>query len=207
MKKKKSDLKVMIFFIIIGIALFGYTGYVVKDEFFKKEEPVIEKKLRSLELYGYSIRERDNEVFKNNFHELEKVLNENPIDYSKYAEYVSKLFIIDLFTLDNKLTSTDIGGLDYLYKDLKENFKENMGASLYKNVVSNLDGKRTQKLPIVTSVTSESVETTKYKYNGKEYEAYNVKLKWEYKEDLGYEKALKVTLIKDSDKLYVVKGE
>ena len=207
MKKKKSDLKVMIFFIIIGIALFGYTGYVVKDEFFKKEEPVIEKKLRSLELYGYSIRERDNEVFKNNFHELEKVLNENPIDYSKYAEYVSKLFIIDLFTLDNKLTSTDIGGLDYLHKDLKENFKENMGASLYKNVVSNLDGKRTQKLPIVTSVTSESVETTKYKYNGKEYEAYNVKLKWEYKEDLGYEKALKVTLIKDSDKLYVVKGE
>ena len=108
MKKKKSDLKVMIFFIIIGIALFGYTGYVVKDEFFKKEEPVIEKKLRSLELYGYSIRERDNEVFKNNFHELEKVLNENPIDYSKYAEYVSKLFRIDLFTLDNKLTSTDI---------------------------------------------------------------------------------------------------
>ncbi len=203
--KKKNDIFVIIVFLLIGIALFGYTGYRLKKEFHK--EDVVEKKLLSLDLYGYSLKERDSELFKTNFKELEKALNENPIDYSKYAELASKLFIIDLFTLDNKLTSTDIGGLEFVHKDLKENYKEYMGATLYKNVVSNLDGKRTQKLPVVTSITSEEPVTTSYKYNGKEYEAFDVTLNWEYKEDLGYETKLKVTLIKDSDKLYVVKGE
>ena len=203
--KKKSDIITIIIFLLIGVALFGYTGYRIKNEFHKEE--VVEKKLLSLDLYGYSLRERDSELFKTNFKELEKALNENPINYSTYAELASKLFVIDLFTLDNKLTSTDIGGLEYIHKDLKENFKENMGATLYKNVVSNLDGKRTQKLPIVTSITSEDPVTTSYKYNGKEYEAFTVNLNWEYKEDLGYETKLKVTLIKDSDKLYIVKGE
>ena len=203
--KKKNDIFVIIVFLLIGIALFGYTGYRLKKEFHK--EDVVEKKLLSLDLYGYSLRERDSELFKTNFKELEKALNENPIDYSKYAELASKLFIIDLFTLDNKLTSTDIGGLEFVHKDLKENYKEYMGATLYKNVVSNLDGKRTQKLPVVTSITSEEPVTTSYKYNDKEYEAFDVTLNWEYKEDLGYETKLKVTLIKDSDKLYVVKGE
>ena len=203
--KKKNDIFTIIIFILIGAALFGFTYYTVKDEFVKEE--TVEKKLISLDLYGYSLKVRDTELFKTNFKDLEKVLNENPIDYSKYAELASKLFIIDLFTLSNKTTSTDIGGLEFVHKDLKENFKENMGASLYKNVVSNLDGKRTQKLPEVSSIEAEEPKEVKYKYAGTEYDAYEVKLKWEYKEDLGYEKTLKVTLIKDSDKLFVVKGE
>ena len=145
--------------------------------------------------------------YKDNFKALEKTLNETPINYEEYAKLLSKLFIIDVFTLNNKLSSTDIGGLEFLYKPLKDNFKENMGNTMYKNVLVNLDGKRTQNLPEVTSIEVTNITETKYTYSKKEYEGYLVTLKWEYKQDLGYAKTMKLTLIKDNNILYVVKGE
>ena len=202
--KKKTDLFIIILFILIGIGLFGYTGYVAYKSI--TDTPTKTKELISLDLYGYKLNDKDTELFSSTFKELEIVLNEDSIDYSKYAELLSKLFVIDVFTLNNKLASTDIGGLDYLHKDLKENFKENMGATLYKNVENNLDGTRTQKLPEVSSINVTSIEETKYTYEKEEFDGYNVSLSWEYVEDLGYEKSIKLTLIRDNGKLYVVKG-
>ena len=202
---KRKDIFMIMMFLLIGGLLIGFTVYTVKKEFTKEE--VTTKKLISLDLYGYTLSERDTELYKTNFKVLEGILNENPVNYSDYAKSVSKLFIIDLFTLNNKLTSTDIGGLEFIHKDLKENFNENMGATLYKNVVSNINGKRNQKLPEVASIEAEEPKEIKYKYGNKEYDGYEVNLNWEYVEDLGYEKKLKVTMIKDSDKLYIVKGE
>jgi hypothetical protein len=207
-EEKKNNLldKLIIFiFILIGVGLFGYTYYVAKDSLSKQDNT--KKELRSLELYGYKLSDTDTELFSNTFKELEMVLNEDTIDYSKYAELLSKLFIIDVYTLNNKLTSTDIGGLDFLHKDLKENFKDNLGATLYKNVENNLDGNRTQKLPEVIAINTNEIKETKYIYNNEEYEGYIVSLSWEYVEDLGYEKSAKITLIKDNGKLYIVKGE
>lgn len=204
-RKKRADIFIIILFILIGLGLFGYTGYIAYNTL-SKPEPA-KKELRSLKLYGYTLSDTDSELFSNTYKELETVLNEDTIDYSKYAELLSKLFVIDVFTLNNKLASTDIGGLDYLHKDLKENFKENMGATLYKNVENNLDGTRTQKLPEVSSVNVTEIKETKYTYNKEEYEGYLVKLSWEYVEDLGYEKSIELTLIRDNGKLYIVKGK
>jgi hypothetical protein len=202
--KKRIDVFIIVLFILIGVGLFGYTGYVAYKSI--TDTPTKTKELISLDLYGYKLSDKDTELFSNTFKELEIVLNEDSIDYSKYAELLSKLFVIDVFTLNNKLASTDIGGLDYLHKDLKENFKENMGATLYKNVENNLDGTRTQKLPEVSSINVTSIEETKYTYEKEEFDGYNVSLSWEYVEDLGYEKSIKLTLIRDNGKLYVVKG-
>lgn len=202
---KKSDIKMIVFFIIIGILLFGFIGYKVKMDFFTEDET--HKKLLSLDLYGYTLSKSDTELYKDNFKVLEGILNENPINYTDYAKSASKLFIIDVFTLSNKVSSTDIGGLEFLHKNLKSNFKENMGATLYKNVMINIDGKRTQELPEVSSIDVTECSETKYKYGDNEYDAYVVSLNWQYKKDLGYETSMKVTLIKDSDKLYIVKGE
>ena len=202
---RKNDITIMILFIIIGILLFGFTGYKAYNDFFK--EKTADKKLISLDLYGYTLSDSDTKIYKDNFKALEKVLNEKPIDYTKYAEYVSKLFVIDVYTLNNKVTSTDIGGLEFIHKDLKENFKVNLGDTLYSNIEVNLDGKRTQKLPEVTSVEVTEVKETKYTYNKVEYDAYVVILNWEYKENLGYQSKLSITLIKDNNKLFIVKGE
>ncbi len=202
---KKQDIRNIVLFILMGIIIFGIVGYKAYNDFFKDNSP--DKKVMSLDLYGYTLSKNDTSVYKDNFKALEKTLNEQPINYEEYAKLLSKLFVIDVFTLNNKMTSTDIGGLEFLHKDLRENFKENMGLTLYKNVESNLDGKRTQSLPEVSAVNVDNVFQTKYTYNKEEYEAYIVTLSIEYKVDLGYQKSIKVTSIKDNNMLYIVKGE
>ncbi len=202
---KKQDIKIIITFILIGVMLFSIVGYKAYNDFFKNNSPT--KKLVSLDLYGYSLKERDTSLYKSNFKDLERILNEKPINYEEYAKSASKLFIIDLFTLSNKLTGTDIGGLEFIHKDLKDNFKENMGDTLYKNVKSNIEGKRTQVLPEVASIDVTNVFNTKYTYNKNEYDAYIVSLEWTYTKENDYEKSIKLTLIKDNDILYIVKGE
>lgn len=202
---KKKDIATIIFFIIIGIGLIGGTAYIAYKDFAGPEEA--SKKLISLDLYGYTLVKSDTDLFKDTFKELEKVLNEDEINYSEYAKLASELFVIDVFSLSNKLTSTDIGGLEFVHKNLRENFKENLGNSLYKNVTSNVDGKRTQKLPEVSSIRVENVSEKKFTYNKTEYDAYLVSLAWEYKKDMGYQKKMNITLIKDNGKLFIVKGE
>ena len=202
--KKNKGRGVIVIFIIVGIILFGYLGYRVKNDFFKGSE---RKKLDSIELYGYTLSKNDTEIYKTYFKEFSKVLNEKTIDYTEYAKLISKLFVIDLYTLDNKLASTDIGGLEFLHKYLKDNFKENMGSTLYNFVESNIDGKRTQELPIVKDVNVSDVFETKYTYNKTEYDAYIVSTDITYEKDLGYPKSMKLTIIKDNNILYIVKGE
>lgn len=202
--KKNKGRGVIVIFIIVGIILFGYLGYRVKNDFFKGSE---RKKLDSIELYGYTLSKNDTEIYKKYFKELSKVLNEKTIDYTEYAKLISKLFVIDLYTLDNKLASTDIGGLEFLHKYLKDNFKENMGSTLYNFVESNIDGKRTQELPIVKDVNVSDVFETKYTYNKTEYDAYIVSTDITYEKELGYPKSMKLTIIKDNNILYIVKGE
>lgn len=204
-KKNKSDALTIVIFVIIGVLLFGFLGYKVYNDFFNK--PDAKKEVESIGLYGYSLHDRDSSTYKDTFKELSKALSTDNIDYKNYATLASKLFIMDLFTLDNKLGSTDIGGLQFIHKDLKENFKENMGDTIYKFVEINVDGKRTQELPVVKEVTVLDVLETKYTYNNKDYPAYVVTANWEYEKDLGYQKSMKITFIKDKNILYIVKGE
>lgn len=202
---KKKDLLITIIFIVIGIVLFLIVGMRFYNDFLNKPEE--DKKISSIDLYGYTLSKSDTDLYKNTFKELENVLNSEEIDYKSYASLISKLFIIDVFTLDNKLASTDIGGIEFLYDDLEDNFKENMGATLYRGVKSNINGDREQELPIVSSIEVSDVFETKYDYNDVSYDSYLVSLNWDYEKDLGYQNSIKLTLIKVEDILYIVKGE
>jgi hypothetical protein len=202
--KRRTDIKILIFLILIGLALFGYLGYRVYNDFFKSKNT--HKPIDSIELYEYTLSNNDTSVYKDNFKALSKVLNAKPIDYTEYAKLISKLFIIDLYTLNNKMGSTDIGGVEFLHKDLRDNFKENIGASLYKFMENNLDGKRTQKLPEVKDVTIDNIIESKYTYKNTVYDGYIVDVSWTYVVDLGYETKAKLTLINDKDILYIVKS-
>ena len=197
MKKNKKVL------ILIGVILFGYLIFRVRNDFFKKQDKTV---VDSIGLYGYTLEKTDTKLYENYFKELSKILNEKTIDYEKYAEYLSKLFIVDTFTLNNKLASTDIGGTEFIHPDLKENFKENMGNNMYRNIEVNLDGKRQQELPIVKDVTIDTIKEDKAKYNGKEYDGYIIKANIEYEKDLGYQTEIELTLIKDDKILYIIKG-
>lgn len=202
--KKKSDTKIIILFIVVGVLLLGFLGYRVNKDFLSKTNS--KKQIDSIEFYGYTLSKSDTDLYKSTFKELSKTLNEKPVNMTEYAKLISKLFIIDLYSLDSKLTSTDIGGLEFLHKDLRDNFKENMGSTLYKFVESNLDGNRKQELPMVKEVNVSDVFETKYTYNKTEYPAYLVSVNWTYEKDLGYQTSTKLTIINDKDILYIVKG-
>ena len=167
----------------------------------------IEKEISHIDYYGYSLTTNDTKLYKDTYDELADVLNEDIVDYEEYAKLISKLFVIDVFTLNNKASSTDIGGLEFVHNDLKDNFKENMGSNLYSSVLSNISGTREQKLPVVSAVNITNIVKDKYEYYGVSYDSYVVDCGILYEEDMGYQNKITLTLIRLDNKIYVVKGE
>lgn len=203
--KNKLDTIITISFIILGIVIFSYIGYVVYNDFFKKvEEDVV---IKNLELYGYSLQESDTELYKSEFDNLSNTLNKETIDFEEYAKCISKLYVIDFYSLSNKVSNTDIGGLEFVYPEIKDNFKLKAKDTIYKYIEVNYNGKREQKLPEVSEVNVEEVTESKYKIGEEEFDSYVVKTRWQYVEDLGYQTSAKLTIIKDSSKLYIVESE
>ena len=192
--KKIIGIIILLLIVVIGV----YAVLIVLPNKGKGTEITEVEKIK----FDYVQYSRDNSVYKDIFKNLKEELNKESIDYKKYAEYISKLFIIDLYTLNNKNSKNDIGGLQYLKEELKNNFILNASNTMYKYVgIDNTD------LPEVSSVELINIIDTKYSINSTEYSAYEVNLKWEYKKDLGYDKEGKLIVIKDGDKLYIVEKE
>ena len=105
------------------------------------------------------------------------------------------------------MSRTDIGGLEFVHKDLRDNFKDNLGSTLYNSVLSNINGKRVQKLPKVSNVSVDSITKDKYEYYDVEYDSYVIKCGITYEVDLGYQSSITLTLIRVDNMLYIVKGE
>lgn len=199
---KKTNSKIISAFIIVGISLFIILFFKIYKDFIK--DNTAKKEISSIEYYGYTLNTNDTSLYKEYYKELEKLLKEKQIDYKSYASLLSKLFIVDTYNLENKLASTDIGGLEFIHPNLKDNFKENMSETLYKYIESNIDGNRSQKLPKVKEVKVENVFETKYIYNNTEYDSYLISMNWSYEEDLGYQTSSKLTIIKADNILYIV---
>ena len=207
---KKTINKTRIFYIIMAvliIILISVTGVKFIKEFGskeKKEEVSSKNTLDTLEMYGYSLDDMDTLIYKNYFDELKEVLNKEEINYSDYASSSSKLFITDFYTLNNKATSSDIGGVEFVHPNILDNFKLNAGDTIYNHIKNNVYGDRTQELPVVSEVIVNSLEEVTYTYNNNQYPAYKVNLSWNYEKDLGYENSGILYLIKEDSKLYVV---
>lgn len=206
LNKNKLFYFVMISLILVVIIVIGVKftlEFLVKDD----KNVVTKKELDSLELYGYTLDDYDSDLYKEYFNDLKGTLNSKEVNYEDYAKEIVKLFVSDFYTLDNKLTSSDIGGVEFIPSDMVENFKMHAGDTMYNHVKTNIYGDRVQKLPIVKSVEVTNIENITYTYKDKEYSAYRVSARWEYQEDLGYKNNEIFTLIKDNNKLYIVVGE
>lgn len=206
LNKNKLFYFVMISLILVVIIVIGVKftfEFLVKDD----KNVVTKKELDSLELYGYTLDDYDSDLYKEYFNDLKGTLNSKEVNYEDYAKEIVKLFVSDFYTLDNKLTSSDIGGVEFIPSDMVENFKMHAGDTMYNHVKTNIYGDRVQELPIVKSVEVTNIENITYTYKDKEYSAYKVSARWEYQEDLGYKNNEIFTLIKDNNKLYIVVGE
>lgn len=212
-KRMSKKAKIKLIFVILMLILVAFIiGYFVvggKNSDDKAKTKVVDE----IKKFNYTVSDSDSKLFKEKFKELKKVLSEKEVDNKKYATLVSELFVIDFYTLDNKLTKNDVGGVQFVYTKHQADFIDKARDGMYKQVKNNLDNDRKQSLPEVDTIevvsTEEVVpsaifESEDFK-NVTDAEAYEIKLKWTYKNDDKFQKEATVVVVKDSDKLSVAK--
>lgn len=193
---KKIKIIEIINIVLIIIVILLCIVYLIFTFFVKKDT---ENKVENITTkFNYIVYERDTEVYKKEFENLKIILNEEQINYEDYANSISKLFILDFYTLSNKKSNQDIGGIQFIEKTFKDNFILNISNNMYKYI------KQIKDLPKVKEAFVTKIEETKYKYKDKTYDAYSIKLNWDYETDYGYEKEGTLILIKDKDQLFIV---
>lgn len=197
----------IVLFIAIVVLVLSAGGYLVYRVLFNGNEssPITIKVADKIEKYDYSLDERDTKLMKDEFNKLANILDTDEVDYDAYASSLAKLYIIDLYTIDNKMNIYDLPCLEYVYD--QTDFKNKVTNTLYMYLKDNEDGKRKQELPEVKNVDTSNIKTTTFKVDNKEYDAFTIDVEWTYKKDLGYDNSCTLTMIKDQEKLYVVKQE
>jgi hypothetical protein len=194
---KKSALMIIILTILISIGLYFLL-------FSKSTGGLLVRSKDTTAKFDYTLDKDNTNLMKENFKELKDILANDNINYEDYAKTLAKLFIIDLYTIDNKKSMYDVGSLEYVYD--KENFKTRCQNTLYRGL-NDKSTRKNNEYPIVESINIDSFENGEFTYNDNKYESYEITLSWDYKKDLGYDKKGKVTIIKIEDKLYVVSYE
>lgn len=211
-KNKKGKFRKIILFLIVliiaGILIFFALNGGKKQEDTKTKKT---KVVDTIDNFDYVIAETDTKLLKDEFKNLKKVLSEKEIDNKEYASEVAKLFVIDFYTLDNKMSKNDVGGVQFVYSGYKTTFIDKARDEFYKYVKSNLNDDRNQELPEVASVTVNAVEaiSASSELSGDAFasidEAYKVNISWTYKKDLGYQTNATLIVVKDNDKFSVAK--
>lgn len=216
MKKIKK-----IILVILLVILFVLIGLLVYRYYFKENKNEI-KVIKKISGYDYNLDENETELYKDEFNNLEKILSNDNVDYEEYAKEIAKLFIIDFYTLDNKLSKNDIGGISFIEPSIKDNFIEQARSTFYRYLEVKTES-RNQKLPRVSKINNVELENTTFLIkdikatttksskrirtttaSGTTVDAYKVTISWDYKEDLGYETEAKMIIIKKDNKLYIV---
>ncbi|MBQ3021470.1 MAG: hypothetical protein IJD92_04540 [Bacilli bacterium] len=198
MKAKKILLiiSIIVFIYFVGGIVYSFT----KNEFIDKK---IDKNV-TIRGYSYILHDNDTSIYKDEFKKLKSNLENESIDYLEYAKSVSKMFIIDLYSLSNKKNMYDIGGVEFVYPSIVDNYKLNVENTLYKYMEDNSDGERKQELPLVKKVIIDSIEENTFVLGEEEYSGYKANLSIEYVKDLKYDTKAEVVMIKVDSYLYVV---
>ena len=198
--KKKYKLGLILIAILIVIILVTTIIFLLNNN--KKVEKT--KVVDSIDNFSYTLDDRDTKLMKETYNELKDILNKDQIDYEAYAKTLAKLFVIDLFTMNNKINKYDVGSTEYVYPESVDNFKLNVEDTIYKNMEDNSDGKRKQDLPEVISVNVANIEEVEFKIKEEIENVYEVNLTWQYEKNLGYDDNATIKLLNVDDKLYVV---
>lgn len=204
--KLKKKVKVTIFIIILVLLAIGGL-YIYKNKTTKKKEVKEVKIVSEVSKFDYKLKENKSTTYKEMFKELKEILKEDPVNEEEYVKKISEMFVYDFYTLNDKTAKTDIGGVDFVYQPILENFLTNAEDTYYKYLESNIYNERKQALPVVTNINIEDVVNGPFAYgNQTDDKAYAVKLTWSYTDDQfsGYQKNATLVFIHDGIKLSLV---
>lgn len=201
MKLKKKPKRILIgILVVVAVAAIAYAAINT----FGGKEVKEAKVLKTIKKYGYTLKDNKTKRYQEMFAELDKILKKDPVDEEEYAKQITKMFIYDFYSQEDKSAKTDVGGTDFIYQANLENFLENAEDTYYKYVESNIYGDRKQDLPVVDEITIDSVEQTEFAYGETADEnAYEVKVSWTYTDDdfSDYQSEATLTFIHEGIKL------
>lgn len=205
MKLKKKVKVILVIAILLIVAGLGFLAYEsIKPKAVKTA--TVENEIKD---YGYTLKSTRSARYKEAFQELKDILSKKNVDEEAYLKQISKMFIMDFYTLDDKLANTDVGGIDFVHTNAKTNFLEKSEDTVYKYVENDIYGNRNQKLPEVTDVTVENIENIEYTI-GTDFtddNAYQVEVSIKYKEDMDYPTKATLTFVHEDNKLSLVEVE
>lgn len=203
MKLKKKVKRVLLFILMIlllggGLYYFFFYGHKTAKK---------SKVINEIKGYGYVLKDTKSAAYKKEFENLKKILSSKDVDEKAYAKSISKLFVIDFYSLEDKLAKTDVGGSQFVLDSVKTDFLEKAENTYYKYLESNLYGTRTESLPSVTKASVTNVTNDSFTYgDSTDEKAYKVELSWEYNDSSfnSYQKECYLILVHDNNKLAIV---
>lgn len=202
MKLKKKVKRNII--ILIAIVVLCFIGYQIYKHINNDQTASEVKIVNTIKEYGYNLKDSKTKEYESMFKELKKILEEDEVDEEKYVKQISKMFIYDFYSLADKTAKTDIGGTDFVYTPILNNFITNAQSTYYKYVESNIYNQREQELPTVSEVEIDSIDNISYEYEDETDEnAYEVKVNWTYTSNNfnDYQQEATLTFIHEGNKL------
>lgn len=201
---KNKRLKVWpVIILLVCIILIVCMFYVITS--LKSKKTIKNETVDTIEKYDYSLKENDSTYYKKLFVKLKDILSKKQIDEKEYSSIISKLFIIDLFSLEYAINKNDIGGINYVYEYYKDTFINKAKDTLYQNIESNIYGDRKQELPIVTNVEITNIKIDNYNSNKiSDNKAYYIDCTIDYKKNLDYPTEVNLILVHNKNKLEIV---
>lgn len=215
MKKKKCKIKYdnlcilgfSFIAVVLLIVIATMTIHLIKG--LKGSDKEENKVLAEIVDYGYQLKENNTEYFQKMYYQLDDLLQKEKDENfeEEYAKMVAQLFVADFYDLNSKLDKFDVGGVQFVWEDYREDFKNfaTESTGIYYYVENNAYGKRTQALPQVKEVTVDSIEKIRYsKEDIADENAYQVEVLISYEKDLGYPRKCSVTLLHRDNRLEVI---
>ena len=203
----KLNKKVKRFLIILLIVIVAAVGGFVFYEMTNTSKVTIKKAtvLNEIKEYGYTLKSNKSKAYKKEFANLATILNSDSVDEEAYLKSITKLFILDFYTLSDKVANTDVGGVDFIHTDARTNFLEKAEDTIYKYVENNMYGGRSQTLPTVKAVTIEDIQNVSFTLNKEtDTKAYQVTVSWTYTEENDYQNKATLTFAHEGKKLSLV---
>lgn len=160
MNDKKIKFLALEIFVIIILIILSYLIYLNVKPYLNMGKT--KQNINSINNYPYLVYKSDTKLFKTKYKELKKVLEASSINDMEYARLVGELFVIDFYTLDNKDGRSDVGGLQFIHKDIRDNFKIKAEDTLYKYLTTD----NNKKINTVTQIQTESITKERINFKG-----------------------------------------
>ena len=182
--------KIITILIVISFMILVFLiGNIIKDLTNKVKET---ETLDTIDNYSYVLTDSDTDYYKEQFKELKKILQAEEVNEEEYAKTISKLFLIDFYSLASSINKNDVGGSQYVEEAYRDTFIRKAKDTIYANVENNIYGDRKQELPNVTQVEITKITKTKT--------GYETQASIAYAKELGYAKEVILTLTKKENK-------